>query len=109
MSTKKNDNWPYTLPNKTFVVTERSTSSPKNDSTNDCGDSMIALNQPSLVLKLIPINQVDTVINNDDNSNSFATPRKHNNSSPEMRDTNTTTNQVQTNLHTSIYQWITST
>ena len=31
---------------------------------------MIALNQPSLVLKLIPINQVDTVINNDDNSNS---------------------------------------
>ena len=90
MSTKKNDNWPYTLPNKTFVVTERSTSSPKNDSTNDYGDDMIALNQPSSVYILIPQNQVDTDVNNNDYLQSFDTPRKHNHIATEIHDTSPT-------------------
>ena len=73
------------------VVPPQSASSPKNDSTNDCGADMLALNQRSTVSNLISTNHVDTDVNYDDDSQSFATPIKQNHSSTEIYDTNTTT------------------
>ena len=56
---------------------------------------MIALNQPSLDSNLTSKNQVDTYVNNDDNSQSFLTPRNHNQMITDILYTNTTTTQVQ--------------
>ena len=70
---------------------------------------MIALNQPSPVSNLITTNKVDTDVNNDDDSQSFETPRKHNHSDTEINDTNNITSKVHLKLHQIIYQEIPST
>ena len=99
-------NWPYPHPNTKSVVPLRSTSSPKNDSTNDYSAALIAHNQPSPVSNLTTTNQVDTDVNNYGNTQYFATPRRYNHSTPEIRGTNTTITQVQPNVHPRICQRI---
>ena len=69
-------------------------SSPQYDSTSDCGDAKIAPNRPSFVSNKTTTDQIDTAINNDDNSQYFATPIENNQSATEIRDTKTTTTQV---------------
>ena len=61
-----------------FFVPPCYVSSPKNVSTSDCGASTIYINWTSPVSNLTTTNKVDTNINNDNNPQSFATPRKHN-------------------------------
>ena len=55
---------------------------------------MIAPNWPLHVSNLSTTNQVDTDVNNDDNSQCFETPRK-NHRATEMHDTNTTATMAQ--------------
>ena len=60
---------------------------------------MIKLNKASPVSNLITTNQVDTDVNNDDDSQYFATPQKRNHSATEICDTNNKTAQVQIKLN----------
>ena len=55
-----------------------SESSPQNDININCSAAIISRNQPSPVSNPTTANQVDTDVKNDDDTNSFATPRKHN-------------------------------
>ena len=80
----------------------------KNLSTHYCNAAIIALNQPSPVSSLITTNQVDTDVKNYDHSKSFLTPRKHNHSTPEIHYTNTTSTQVQPNVHPCLCPYIPS-
>ena len=84
-------------PQKTFAVPQNYVSSPPNDITGDCGGATIASNSPAL-LKKNTTNKIDTDVNNDDYSQSFAT---------EISDTKTTTTQA--TIHYHIYQQSTST
>ena len=95
-------------PNKNIVVPICSSYPPKNDGTNDCSAAIIALNKTSPVSNPIPANQAHTDINNDDDSQFFTTPRKHNHSYTDTRYSNTTTNLVQLNVYQSICQQIPS-
>ena len=53
---------------------------------------MIAWLSP--ISNITTIDKIDTEVNNSENSKSFATHRKPNNSDPELYDTNTTTTKV---------------
>ena len=90
------------------IVSPRYTSSSKHLSTHYCNAAIIALNQPSPVSSLITTNQVDTDVKNYDHSKSFLTPRKHNHSTPEIHYTNTTSTQVQPNVHPCLCPYIPS-
>ena len=92
-----------TPPNTTFFVPPRSVPKLKNYNTNDCGDAIISLNWPSPISNIIPTNQVDSDMNNHDDSRSFVIPRKHNHSTTEIC-TTTTTTQVLIKFHQSICQ-----
>ena len=72
-----------------------SVSSPQNESTKGYGASTIAIIWPSSVSNLTTKNKVDTDVNNNDNLQSFGTPRKNNNIDKELFDTNTPTTQSQ--------------
>ena len=65
---------------------------------------MIALICPSPVSNLTTTNKVDTDVRNDDNSQSFVPPRKHNHSATELCDKNNTTTHIQLKLHTNLFQ-----
>ena len=56
---------------------------------------MLDCNRPTSVSKLSCTNKVDNDVNNNDDGQYFATPIKHNHSATTIRDTNTTTEQVQ--------------
>ena len=75
-------NWTYASPNTIFVVPPRSALSPQYDITNGCSATIFSHNQPSPVSKLTTTNQVDTYINNYDNTRSFKNPIKHNHITP---------------------------
>ena len=92
-------NWTLPHPNTIFVVPPRSVFSPQDDSTNYCSADIIYHNQPSPVSNLTTTYQVDTDVKNDGYKIYFATPGEQNHCTPEINDTNTTTNQVQPNLH----------
>ena len=62
--------------------------SPKSYSTSDFGAAMILPNHYSPVSNITTTNQVGNDVNNDANSQYFATSRK--NSATEIRDKNTT-------------------
>ena len=55
--------------------------------------------------------QVDTDRNDDDNTQSFSTPIKHNLITPEITETNTTTTPVQPTVYSRLFQmsYLTST
>ena len=67
----------------------------QNDSTSNCGASMIDIIFPSPVSNLTTTNKVDTNVKNDYNSQSFSTPRNLNHSATELYGTHTRTTQVQ--------------
>ena len=67
----------------------------QHDITYDCGVTVIAYEKTLPESKLITKTQVDTDINNDDNTHFFETPRKHNNRTPEIPEETTTTTLVQ--------------
>ena len=96
--------WPYPSPNKNVFVPPRSVSSQKKDSTRDCGASTIAITRPSPKSKLTTIDNFDTDVNNNDDSQSFVTPRKHNHSATELRDRNNTTTLVQLKPYPRLFQ-----
>ena len=87
--------WTYPPPNKTIVVPPHYASSPQNYSTNYCSVAIISCNQYSPVSNITTTNQVDTDVKNDEDIHYFATPRKHNHSTPSISDKNTTTTRVQ--------------
>ena len=84
-------NCPYPSPNTTIFLPVGYLLSSQCDSKNDCGATLIAHKQSSHVSNLTTTKQVDIDRKNDDNTHSFATPRKHNNSNPEISKTTTTT------------------
>ena len=92
-------NWPKSSPNSTFIVPTCSSLSPQRDSTNDCRTTLFAHNQPLPVSNLTTKNQVDTAVNNFDDTQSFENPRKHNHSTPEILDSTTTTTLVQSTVN----------
>ena len=51
---------------------------PKDNGTSDCNASMIYLIWTSPVSNLTTTNKVDTNINNNEDSQNFATPKKNN-------------------------------
>ena len=51
-----------------------------------------------------PKKEVDTDVNNDDYSQSFTNPRKHNNSTTELCNKNITTTQFKLKSHKWLYQ-----
>ena len=73
-----------------LVLLPHSVSSPQNGRTSDFGAAMVAPNWPSPVSNLTSTNQVDTDINNDDDSQSFVPLRKHNKSATVINGTNRT-------------------
>ena len=96
--------WPYPSPNTIFVVPPCSDFLPQSDITNYWSADIITRNQPSPISNLTTTNQVDTGVNNDDDTKSFVTSRKHYHRTPEICDKNITTNQVQPNLNSRPYQ-----
>ena len=64
---------------------------------------MIDLTWPSPVSNLFTTNKFDTYVNNDDDSQDFATPIKHNHSVTEFCDTNTKPTQVQIKAHPRLF------
>ena len=85
---------PYPYPKSTFIVPSRSVFTSQHDSTNGCGVTLIFHKKTFLVSHLTTTTQVDTGSNNDDDTQSFSTPRKHNNKNPEIPETTTTTTTV---------------
>ena len=77
---------------------------PQNDSNSDCGAATIALNRTSLVSNLTTTNQVDIDVNNNDYLQYSDTPRQHNHSATEIRDTKITATQDQLKSHFCICQ-----
>ena len=69
-------NWPLPSPNTTFFAPPQSVYSPQSDRINGCSAAIIARNQPSLVSNLTTTNKFYTDVNNDDVTQSFATPSK---------------------------------
>ena len=65
---------------------------------------MLDCNCPTSVSKLSRTNKVDNDVNNNDDGQYFATPIKHNHSATTIRDTNTTTEQVQFEVHQRLCQ-----
>ena len=78
-------------------------SCPQNYTTGGGDVSMISLIRPSPVSKLTTKTMVDTGVNNDDDSQYNITPRKQNNNSNDLCDTNNTTAQVQIKLHPTLH------
>ena len=77
-------NCPYRNPDNKSVVTPHSSLSSQHDITNNSGVTLIACNQPSPTSNLTTTTPFDTDSNNDDNTLYFSTPRKYNNSNPEI-------------------------
>ena len=65
---------------------------------------MISLIQTSPIKITTTKNKVDTDVNNDDNSKSFVTPRRHNNSDTELSDKNIKTTKDKFKVNTRLYQ-----
>ena len=75
-------NWKYPYPKTTLIVTPRSAFSPQRDSNNDCSATIFSHNQYLPVSNLTTKNQVDNSVKNNDNTQYFATPIKHNQNNP---------------------------
>ena len=73
-------NWPYTLPNTKFVVPPSYVLSPRIDINNNGSGAIISYNQPSLVSNLTNTNKFNNDVNNDDDTQYFSAPIKHNHS-----------------------------
>ena len=69
---------------------------------------MIETYLTSIVLKLTTTNQVDTNVSNDDYSQYFKIPRKHNHSATEICDTKNKTTQGPLKVHLRLCQHISS-
>ena len=97
----KNIKWncPSASTNTKFVLPPQFLLSSQLDSTNNCDVTLIAHDQPSPVSNLTTTNQVDNDINNDDYTQYFTTPRKHNHSTPEITKTTTKTTPVNPNVY----------
>ena len=65
---------------------------------------MLDCNRPTSVSNLSCTNKVDNDFNNNDDGQYFATPIKHNHRATTIRDTNTTTEQVQFEVHQRLCQ-----
>ena len=70
-------NWPQPPPKMKFILPPLFMYSIKNDNTSDCGDSMIDLIRPLSISKWTTANMVDSDTNNGEDSQYFATTRKH--------------------------------
>ena len=88
-------NWTYPSLTTTFVTPPQYVLSPQQDITNYCSAAMIAHHQPSPVLHLTTTNQVDIDANTYGNPQSFTTPIKHNDVTPEIPGTTTKNSPVQ--------------
>ena len=97
-------NWPYPYPKTTFVVPPRSMLAQQSDSTNDCIATIIACKKPSPVSNLTATDQVDTDVNNNDDTQYFATPIKQNNKTSDIRDTNNKTTPDHPSVHSHLFQ-----
>ena len=73
---KSHSKWIYLYPNIKVPVPTRYAFSPQNGSTSDCDSALIYLNRLLFISKLTTTNQVDTDVNNDDDSQLFATLQK---------------------------------
>ena len=78
--------------------------SPQSYSASYFGASMIAIILPSPVSNLTNTNKVDTDVKTDYDSQSFATPRKHNHISNSLCGKTTKTTQVHIKFHTRLCQ-----
>ena len=72
--------------------------------TNDCSVDIISCNKPSSVSNLITTNQAHNDVDNDDDTHSLATPRKQDHITPEICDTNNTTDPFNPNVHYRLFQ-----
>ena len=102
-------NCPYPSHNITFIVPSRSFSRSQHDITNDYGVIVISLKQLSPISNLTTTTQVDTDSNNDDDTQYFITPRKHNKITPGIPETTATNTPVQSTVHFRLSQISSST
>ena len=96
-------NWTHPSQNNCFLPPQ-SAYSQKIYSTSDYRATIIVHNEPSPVSNQTTINKVDTGVNTYGKTQYFATPQKHNHSTPEICNTNTTNTQVQPNFYAHIFQ-----
>ena len=87
-------NCPYPSPSRKFVVSPRLLLISQNDSTDDCGVTIISHKKALHVSNLTPTLQVDTDRNDYDNTYSVATPRKNIHTTLEIAIITTTTTPV---------------
>ena len=106
---KSNKKYPYPFTNSAFVVPTCQLFTSQHDNTNDYGVTVIDHNQPAPVSNLTITTQVDTDSNNDDDTHSVETHRKHNNSTHEITETTTTRTLVQATVNYRLCQMISST
>ena len=95
---RSQQNCPYPSTKK-IIAPSRSDLSSHCDINNDCSTSLFSHNYLSHVSHLTTATKVDTDRNNDNDTQYFAFPRKHNQRNPKILETATTTTSIRPNVN----------